>query len=132
MAMSRERQWNPLPPPFTGVVPYLSARSGAASQLLIDTGAIRDSFISFRTNHITFSNRHEFEVRQVRLSAAGSHASLGLAPSAQTGTASWTHPLVSYWKHSSRVEPARNFISVPRFSPIPEKQKSTRGATCCA
>jgi hypothetical protein len=31
-------------------------------------------------------------------------------PSTQPGTPRWTHPLVSYWKQSPRVESARNFI----------------------
>ncbi len=34
-------------------------------------------------------------------------------PSTQPGTPRWTHPLVSRWKQSSRVEPARNFIPAP-------------------
>jgi hypothetical protein len=34
-------------------------------------------------------------------------------PSTQPETPQWTHPLVSHWKQSPRVEPARNFIPTP-------------------
>ena len=37
-------------------------------------------------------------------------------PSTQPGTPRWTHPLVSHWKHSPRVEAARNSIPTPSTS----------------
>ncbi len=37
----------------------------------------------------------------------------GTKPSTQPGTPRWTHPLVSHWKQSPRVEPARNSIPTP-------------------
>jgi hypothetical protein len=83
MVASRKRRVKALAPSLTRVASYRSACS------------VTQRFASPARDHESLITSHESRVQP---------------RSTQTGTASWTHPLVSQWKHSPRVEAARNFI----------------------
>ncbi len=79
---------------------------------------------SHRTLDLSDSHPGGEQIRSPHESPITSHESRALDPSTQPGTPRWTHPLVSRWKQSSRVEPARNSIPAPwtlvRIDPAPE------------
>ena len=89
MVTIRDRRVKSLAPSLAGVASHPSARAQVAQRFASPAGD------------------HESPITDRR--------SRALAPSTQTGTPRWTHPLVSRWKHSPRVESARNFIPGPSF-----------------